>query len=92
MRQREAACSCGQLSLSVEGEPVQARFARERVHVSGHSHNWVRTSDEGEPRTYSFCPECGATVFYVSSSEPSLIAMPVGAFADPAFPPPQRSV
>ena len=53
---------------------------------------YVRMSDEGEPRTYSFCPECGSTVYYVLPSAPDLVAVPAGAFADPAFPEPRVSV
>ena len=70
----------------------QARFPRSRVHVTGRSNEYVRISDEGEPRTFSFCPECGATVYYVLSSAPDLVAVPIGAFADPQFPPPEFSV
>ena len=112
MSERRATCSCGQLSLVAEGDPVrvsmghclacqrrtgsafgiQARFASARVRIEGHSTEYTRRSDEGEPRTFSFCPECGATVYYRLPGEDDLIAVPVGAFADPAFPPPTRSV
>ena len=37
------------------------------------------------------CPECGATVFHTGGDSEDLI-IPVGAFADPAFPPPEISV
>ena len=109
---REAACSCGQLRLTAEGEPVrvsmchclacqrrtgsafgwQARFPEEGVQISGRFTEYVRTADHGEDRTFRFCPDCGATVFYTSASQPDLIAVPVGAFADPTFPPPTVSV
>jgi hypothetical protein len=109
---RDAACSCGQLRLVAEGEPVrvsvchclacqrrtgsafgyQARFPRERVQITGEAREYVRISDEGEPRTFSFCPECGATVYYVLGSAPDVLAIPVGAFADPTFPEPRFSV
>jgi hypothetical protein len=112
MATREAACSCGQLRLVVEGEPLrisichclacqrrtgsafgfQARFPRDRAEIAGRSCEYVRTSDEGEPRTYSFCPECGSTVYYVLASARDVIAVPVGAFADPGFPEPRVSV
>ena len=112
MATHEAACSCGQLRLVAEGDPVrvsvchclacqrrtgsafgyQARFPRERVQVDGRAHDYVRISDDGEPRTSSFCPECGATVFYVLDTQPDQIAVPVGAFADPGFQPPAVSV
>ena len=58
----------------------------------GRYSEYVRISDRGERRTFSFCPECGATVFYTTESAPDLIAVPVGAFADPTFPPPTVSV
>lgn len=107
-----AACSCEQLRLWAEGEPVrisvchclacqrrtgsafgfQARFSAERVRVEGRRSEYVRISDAGEARNFHFCPDCGATVYYTAETQPELIAVPVGAFADPAFPPPRISV
>lgn len=37
-------------------------------------------------------PTCGATVYYELDAMPGMIAVPVGAFADPAFPPPTWSI
>jgi hypothetical protein len=71
---------------------VQARFPQERVRIEGRSTEYVRISDEGEERVFSFCPDCGATVFYRLPSAPDLVAVPVGAFADPGFPAPRVSV
>jgi hypothetical protein len=107
---REAACSCGQLTLTVEGDPIrismchclacqrrtgsafgiQARFPADRVRVTGRYTEYVRVSDEGEERTLCFCPDCGTTVFW--TPVPDAIAVAIGAFADPAFPPPTVSV
>ena len=71
----------------------QARFAAESVTVSGRIQQFVRHADEGgEIRVSSFCPECGATVFFTGGESADLVAIPVGAFADPSFPPPQVSV
>jgi hypothetical protein len=112
MTTRHAACSCEQLRLEAEGEPVrismchclacqrrtgslfgaQARFAAENVRIEGSYSEYVRISDDGEARTFSFCPDCGATVFYTTASAPELIAVPIGAFADPSFPAPTVSV
>jgi hypothetical protein len=112
MTTRYAACSCGQLRLTAEGDPVrisichclacqrrtgsvfgvQARFDAERVRTEGRYSEYVRVADHGEARTFAFCPECGATVFYRSATTPELTAVPVGAFADPAFPAPRVSV
>ena len=71
---------------------MQARFPRERVRITGRSTEYVRISDAGEERTFRFCPECGATVFYTTEDSPGVIAVPIGAFADPAFPQPTISV
>jgi hypothetical protein len=71
---------------------IQARFPSERVSIEGRSTEYVRISDGGESRTFSFCPECGATVYYRLSALPDVIAVPIGAFADPAFPSPTISL
>jgi hypothetical protein len=109
---RQAACSCGQLRLEVDGDPVrvsvchclacqrrtgnvfgtQSRFVEENVRIEGRHTDYTRISDDGEARTFSFCPECGATVFFRLEGARGFIAVPVGAFADPGFPPPVRSI
>jgi hypothetical protein len=109
---RRATCSCEQLRVLAEGEPVrvsichclacqrrtgsafgvQARFDAARVQTEGRYSEYVRVSAEGEIRIFCFCPDCGATVFYKIPTAPEMIAVPVGAFADPAFPAPTRSV
>jgi hypothetical protein len=71
----------------------QARFPLAQVEVSGESREFVRLADEGgTARTFHFCPQCGTTVYYLNSDEPELIAVAVGAFAEPGFPPPDFSV
>jgi hypothetical protein len=112
MPTRDAACSCGQLQLTAEGDPIrismchclacqrrtgsafgiQARFTSDRVRVAGRYRDYVRTSDEGDERTFHFCPDCGATVFYTLAAVPDVVAVPIGAFAEPAFPAPKVSV
>jgi hypothetical protein len=93
---RAAACSCGQLHLTADGDPIrismchclacqrrtgsafgiQARFTSDQVHVVGRSSEYVRVSDESDARehVFHFCPDCGATVFYTSPTEPDLVA------------------
>ena len=71
---------------------VQARFPRERTRVTGPSTTYVRTGDSGGKATFHFCPTCGATVFYEIGGMPDVIAIAVGAFADPTFPGPTISV
>jgi hypothetical protein len=68
-----------------------ARFEDARVSVQGTSTEFTRVGDEGGRSSYSFCPKCGATVFYRNDSEPGIIAIPAGGFADPSFPPPRLS-
>jgi hypothetical protein len=71
---------------------MQARFERPNVSIEGTSKQYVRIADSGNQCTHSFCPECGATVYYQLNSAPDVFAVPVGAFADPQFPPPRFSV
>lgn len=71
---------------------MQARFPGERVQMSGRATEYVRIADHGESRTFSFCSDCGATVWYRTESQPDLVAVPIGAFADPSFPAPTVSV
>ena len=113
MTTRHAACNCGQLRLTCEGEPVrisichclecqrrtgsshgvQARFASDQVtKIEGKATQYVRVADSGNPITFHFCPICGSTVYWELASQPDLIAVAVGAFADPDFPPPAISV
>jgi hypothetical protein len=71
---------------------AQARFASSDVAVSGTSKQFVRVGDEGPGATFRFCPECGATVYYTLNGRDDVVAIPVGAFADPTFPGPRISV
>jgi hypothetical protein len=69
-----------------------SRFPVQDVAVSGRSNEFVRIGDEGGRATFRFCPDCGVTVCYALDNQPQLIAIPVGGFADPAFPQPAFSV
>lgn len=71
---------------------VQARFPLERVRSTGRSSEYVRTAESGHTLRFHFCPDCGATVHYSLQQFPDVIAIAVGAFADPAFPAPRFSV
>lgn len=82
--------ACQQRSGSVFA--VQARFAASAVSVEGEYVEFQRLGDEGGRARFRFCPVCGATVFYTLDGDPDLVAVPVGAFADPAFPSPGVSV
>ena len=71
---------------------AQAGFPRESVAIKGNGTKFVRVGDEGGRFTFTFCPKCGSTVFYVEEGDEEHIAIPVGAFADSSFPPPTVSV
>lgn len=71
---------------------VQARFARADVVFAGKGCEFVRVGDEGGRATFTFCPACGATVYYTIAALDEFVAIPVGAFADPEFPSPRISV
>ena len=71
---------------------IQARFISNQVRVVGRYRDYMRISDDGEDRTFHFCPDCGGTVLYTLSTLPDVVAVPIGAFAEPAFPPPTVSV
>jgi len=71
----------------------QARWPQERVRITGEATEYTRLSDEeGSWRKTDFCPHCGSTVYYTNEDMPGMIAVAVGAFADPDFPPPAISV
>ena len=68
---------------------AQVRFPAGQVTVTGETRSWARTADSGRVIDYHFCPVCGSTVAYVAREMPELVAVPIGAFADPkAFPAP----
>lgn len=71
---------------------MQARWPNDRIDITGPSTEYVRISDEGEERTFRFCPTCGTTVFWTTEDWPETVAVAIGSFADPAFPHPTVSV
>ena len=71
---------------------TQARWPEDRVTLTGEFRTWDRIADSGHKATYRFCPTCGSTLAYVIEGWPGVIAIPVGNFADPAFPAPKFSV
>ena len=71
---------------------VQARFREAGVVIRGNATQYVRVGDTGGSATFYFCPVCGATLYYRLDTVEGLIGVPVGAFANPAFPAPSISV
>ena len=72
---------------------MQAGFKADQVRVTGRFSGYARISDEGDRKehVFHFCPDCGSQVFYTEPTEPDLIVVSVGSFADPSFPPPTSS-
>jgi hypothetical protein len=112
MRSRTASCSCSQLRIEVQGEPLGvgvchclacqrrtgsvfaavASFAAPYT-VVGTATEYVRVGDQGASFRFHFCPVCGTTLFHTEEGRgQSSVAVAVGAFADPSFPPPRASV
>jgi glyoxylase-like metal-dependent hydrolase (beta-lactamase superfamily II) len=83
--------SCQRRTGSAFG--MQAGFKADQVQVDGRFNDYSRISDEADRKehVFHFCPECGSQVFYTEPSDPDLIVVSVGSFADPSFPPPTES-
>ena len=70
-----------------------AFFKRDQVvAIDGEHRTWRRAGDSGQVLTFHFCPTCGSTVFWERENAPDMLTVAVGAFADPAFPAPLRTV
>src|SRR4051812_27230315 len=104
---RTATCACGQLRVTVAGEPervlacncrecqrrtgsvfgVSAYFPAAAVAIGGEHRTFTRMAGELRFDT-RFCPRCGSSVLWTSGALPDHVAVAVGCFADPTFPPP----
>lgn len=72
---------------------AQARLRTEDVEfLSGEPSLYVRRADSGRTISFRFCANCGSTVWYGIDDQPELVAVTLGAFADPSFPQPRFSV
>ena len=87
------ACHCTECQRrtgSVFG--VSSFFPKSEVHTQGPSKVYIREGQEGRKLRLHFCPDCGTTVYGEADARPGLIGIFVGAFADPNFPAPTRSI
>jgi len=71
---------------------VHAYFATENVTVEGTTKVHARKGDSGAYVYFHFCPDCGSTMYWEVEASPGKTGIPVGVFADPAFPPPSVSI
>lgn len=71
---------------------IGAFFPRSQVNISGETTAYRREADSGFDVTQHFCPRCGSTVYWEAMRKPEMLAVAVGAFADPDFPAPDKQV
>lgn len=88
-----AACHCTACQRR-SGSPygVGGYWPESAVTIDGDTQVWSRPTTSGQTLINNFCPTCGSTVFWTVGKHPGMIGIAAGAFADPAFPPPLRSV
>lgn len=72
---------------------VHAFFRNDRVlAIRGEHRTYRRQADSGTWVEHKFCPTCGTTLCWERPSLPGMISVAVGAFADPGFGTPARTV
>lgn len=71
---------------------ANAAFPTSNVEISGRSSSYARAADSGRKVKFQFCPECGTTVYWGVEARPEATVVAVGAFADPGFDAPIRTV
>lgn len=70
-----------------------ANFDRAQlVAVEGEAKTFTRATERGGRMTFHFCPKCGSSVYWDLSLDPQTVGIAVGAFADPGFTKPVRSL
>ncbi|MBB3354683.1 GFA family protein [Rhizobium lentis] len=69
-----------------------AIFAKAEVMIEGDRRIFERDAAQGRKVRFHFCPNCGTSLYWEGDFNPDLYIVAVGAFADPAFPPPLVSV
>src|SRR5262245_56907393 len=91
---RVVTCHCLQCQRrtgSVFGD--NAYFSRSAIQaIEGESREFSRTTERGGRMTFHFCPKCGSSIYWQVSPESEIVGVAVGAFADPGFTKPSRSV
>lgn len=94
---RVSACHCLNCQQrSGSAFAAQARFHRDQIRgPEGKATTYSRVGESGTT-TFTFCPVCGSTLYYVmDAADPpytkDFVAVTVGSFADPTFPAPSVS-
>lgn len=71
---------------------IAAFFRHDQVEIAGAASEYTRQADSGLSVSHRFCPNCGSTVFWYPERMADRVAVGVGAFGDPSFPAPAKSV
>ena len=71
---------------------VSTWFNIEQVQFEGESKSYIRTASENRKLITEFCPICGTSLYWQADLRPGMIAVALGAFGDPDFPMPTRSI
>ena len=67
-----------------------AWFDKSKVDINGLTKTYSRIEHDGIETTYHFCPDCGSSLYWDMRENTEMLAVAVGAFADPEFPLPIR--
>jgi len=90
---RVSVCHCLECQKRTGGVfSAQARWADENVTLRGDASVYEFVGSSRRMALFRFCPACGSTISFVIEAMPGVTAIPIGAFADPNFPPPAFSV
>ena len=68
-----------------------AWFDKDKVKICGTTKAYTRVEHDGIDTTYHFCPDCGTSMYWDMPLNKEIMAVAVGAFADPQFPHPTVS-
>ena len=83
--------ACQRRSGAVFGS--SAFFQRSQIiSTEGERSTFRRQGESGAWLSFQFCPNCGSTVFWESERLADMVSVAVGAFADPHFPAPVRTI
>src|SRR3954454_16015386 len=88
-----AACHCTECQRRTGAAfGVSAYFEKSQIKPEGAYKIYTRDGQERRKVRIHFCPECGTSVYWDADFLPTHIGVAVGAFLDPSFPAPTRSV
>lgn len=72
---------------------VTCFFTKDQVRdIAGAEATFRRRGESGRELTFHFCPACGTTLYWTRDTQPELISVAGGTFADPTLPEPSRMV